>query len=101
VKKIHQQFIAFSCVLLLQLSLFASISHAAEHPFHVQNGLCASFINFCQHDVSFDVVAPTIDVQTFLVGVFTENVPLVHTLSPACLFFPRATDFIVKTLFIR
>jgi hypothetical protein len=69
----RQQFIAFSCALLLQLALFASFAHAAEHPFHVQSDLCSSFINFGQHDMAVDAAPASIVFKVFSVEHFTEN----------------------------
>jgi len=78
VKISHQKFIALACILLMQLGLFASTVHATEHPFHVQNELCASFISFGQHNMSVDVVQPDIHLHTFLVETCTENTHPVH-----------------------
>jgi hypothetical protein len=69
----RQQFIALACALLLQLGLFASLAHAAEHPFHVQDELCASFISFGQQDLSLDDASAAIEFNMFSVGLFAEN----------------------------
>jgi hypothetical protein len=73
----RRQFIAFSCILLFQLGLFASLAHAAEHPFHAHGDLCASFINFGHQDMSADVASPAIEFNLFSVEVCAENNPLV------------------------
>jgi len=73
----RRQFIAFSCILLFQLGLFASLAHATEHPFHAQNDLCASFINFGQQDLSADVASPAIEFNLFSAEVCAESKSLV------------------------
>jgi len=57
----------------MQLGLFASSVHATEHPFHVKNELCASFITFGQHNVVVDVAPPAIHFHVFSVETFTES----------------------------
>jgi len=79
VKISRQKFIAYACALLLQLGLFASQVHAAEHPFHLQGELCASFINFGQQDMSVDIASPAIEFNLFSVEVCAESKPLVHS----------------------
>jgi hypothetical protein len=73
----RRQFIAFSCILLFQLGSFATLAHAAEHPFHAHSDLCASFINFGQQDLSADVASPTIEFNLFSVEVCAESNPIV------------------------
>jgi hypothetical protein len=78
VKISRQKIIALSCIFLMQLGLFASTVHATEHPFHVQNELCASFISFGQHDMSVDVIQPEIHFHVFSVETCTEDEQSVH-----------------------
>jgi len=65
----YRNLIAFSCVLLLQLGILVSVVHAVEHPFHAQNELCASFINFGHHDVNLD--AKPLGIASALFSVVT------------------------------
>jgi hypothetical protein len=73
VKKLHHKIIVLGCVLFLQLGLFASLAHAVQHPFHVQDELCASFINFSHHDLSANVVSLTTESCLFTVDVLTDS----------------------------
>jgi len=73
----RRQIITFACILLFQLGLFATQAHAAEHPFHADGDLCASFINFGQQDLSADVASPAIGYNLFSVEVFAESKPVV------------------------
>jgi len=74
---LRRQFITLVCILLFQLSLVASLAHAAEHPFHAHGELCASFINFGQQDLSADVASPAIGYNLFSVEVCAESKPIV------------------------
>ena len=75
----RQQYIAFCCALLLLFGVFASLTHAAEHPFHVQGELCASFINFGQQDLSLDIAAAAIEFKLSLVEVCAASKTLVQS----------------------
>jgi len=76
-----RQYLAFTCALLLQLSLFASLVHATEHQFHVQGELCASFINFGQQDLSVDVTSTTIGFDLSSVELCVESKPFIQSYS--------------------
>jgi len=73
VKTRHQKLIVFTCSLLLLLGLFASSSHATEHPFHAQDNLCASFISFGHHNLSVDNTSLIIQCRLFSVDVYAET----------------------------
>jgi hypothetical protein len=89
-KNSGQQFIAVCCALIFQLSVFASLVHAAEHPFHVEQDSCAAFINFTKHDVSFAVIPAAIEVlrfaiatdSSFLESVACRAIPCWHSRAP-------------------
>lgn len=69
----RQKIIAIACALFLQLGLFASSVHAADHPFHVHDDLCAAFISFAKHDIGLDSPAPAIVVSSFSVVTAAES----------------------------
>jgi len=79
VKFHHKKLIAYACILLLQLGVFASTTHATEHPFHVKDNLCASFISFGQQDLAVDCSIPTIECNPVSVEILTENIQFIYT----------------------
>ena len=79
VKFHHQKLTAYACTLLLLLSVFASTTHATEHPFHAQDNLCASFISFGQQDLSVGGSMPAIEFNPISVEAFSETRQFINT----------------------
>ncbi len=55
----HRQSVVFLAGLLLIAAQFVSLVHAAEHPFHAEDEICASFTAFEQHDHAIAVLPAT------------------------------------------
>lgn len=78
----YRNLIAFGCALLLQLGIWGSVVHAVEHPFHAQNELCASFINFGHHDVNLDAKPSDISASLLLVVTVADSNSYPYFTSP-------------------
>ena len=55
----RKHIVAFVAGLLLITAQFESLVHAADHPFHAEDEVCATFASFEQHDHAIAVLPAT------------------------------------------
>jgi len=77
--------VAFIASLLLIVAQFESLVHAADHPFHAEDEICAAFASFEKHDHAVAVIPainlyPHITCKPFasFVSVFVDKLPLLY-----------------------
>ena len=81
----HRQFVVLLAGLLLVTAQYVSLVHAAEHPFHVEDEICAAFDAFERHDHAIAVLPaahlhplPANESATGFASVFVDNRSLIY-----------------------
>lgn len=81
----HKQFVVLLAGLLLIAAQLVSLVHAADHPFHAEDEICAAFASFEKHDHAVAVVPainlhPHITCKPFagFVSVFVDKLSLLY-----------------------
>ena len=86
---IHKQSVVLLAGLLLIAAQLVSLVHAAEHPFHAEDEICASFTAFEQHDHAVAVL-PGADLHSDLTCESVAGLPSVFVDKTAFLYQSRA-----------
>lgn len=81
----REHIVAFIASLLLFVAQFESLVHAADHPFHAEDEICAAFAAFEQHDHAIAVLPAThlhphstCEPATSFTSVFVDDPSLIY-----------------------
>jgi hypothetical protein len=85
----REHILAFIASLLLIVAQFESLVHAADHPFHAEDEICATFASFEQHDHAIAVLSAT-NLHPHLTRISATSPTSVFVDKPSFIYQTRA-----------
>ena len=85
----HKQSVVLLAGLLLIAAQLVSLVHAADHPFHAEDEICAAFAAFEQHDHAIAVL-PAANLHPHLDGATAAGFMSVFVHKPSFIYQSRA-----------
>ena len=85
----HKQFVVLLAGLLLIAAQLVSLVHAADHPFHAEDEICAAFAAFEQHDHAIAVL-PATNLHPHLTCKLLSGLTSVFVDKPSLVYQSRA-----------
>ena len=85
----HKQFVVLLAGLLLFAAQLVSLVHAADHPFHAEDEICAVFASFEKHDHAVAVL-PAVNLPPYITCKSVTGVVSVFVDKPFLVYKSRA-----------